>query len=288
MRHPSSWPALSGLLLLLTLLAANASASLPSRVSLENGSDNQGGRSTTLFLDYEMWNKWRLNLLSSRSIESIGPIDYTSNSSLLGVVSDPLAPFSFGLSFEHFDNEEQFIIDTVALMMSVNRDNWTFSLSPSSREIEIHGVTLLGREFAVEVKSQSLALALDYYFDSGFQAGFSLAWFDYSEDVSRLNAESHPVIASYISPVALSQVQGLEKRNNYLDLGYAFDKWIIGLTFGKSESAVDESITRLSMIHASILLSKHWDLSLTAGQQRLEDVEDSQVRFGSVGVGFSW
>ena len=288
MNQSPSRPALSGLLLFLYLLTATVSAGLPSRVSLDSGSDHQGGRTTTFTLDYEVWDEWRLNLLTSRSKESIGLIDYTSDTVLLGAVSDPLAPFSFGLSFEHFDNEEQFIIDTVALMMSVNRDQWTFSLSPSSREIEIHGITLLGNEFEVEVKSQSLAVAFDYYFESGFQAGLSLAWFDYSEDVSRLNAESHPVIASYISPVALSQVQGLEKRNSYLDLGYAFNKWSIGLTFGSSESAVDESITKLSMVHASILLPSNWDLSLAAGQQRLEDVEDSNVGFGSVGVGYSW
>lgn len=263
---------------------------LPSRLSLDVGFADEGGRSSTLDIDYGVIPELRLALTASRS----GNTDFDSDSLRIAVASDPLALMQIGLSYENWDSEGQFTIETKSLLFRFNAEQWGLSITPIQRNIEFAAFNRRRQPIEVDLTSKGISLSLSYYAPGGFQAGLSYTRYDYSKDVTLLNPVNHPVLARYISPIALSQAQALDDHNYYLDFSYQFEALFFSLTIGRSQSAVDDSITKIAMINSYIPLTDEWELSAGAGLQKQESEasrrqeSEASILFGNLGLSLYW
>ena len=272
---------IAGLILLQLSSATWASETLPSRLSLDFGLDEENGRSTTLDVDYALMAEFRLALSASRS-ESV---DFDSERFRIALESDPLAPAQIGLSYESWDSEGEFTIDTIGALFSVYAEQWSLSISPVQRDIKIAATNWRGQPIEVSLSSTGLTLSLSHFMPNGFQVGLSYSLYDYSKDVTQLDPARRPVLTSFISPIALSQAQGLDDHNLYLDLGYLFETTFFGLTIGQSQSAVDEQKTHMVLINSAIPLTDEWELGVSVGRQKSED---DAITFGNMGLTLYW
>lgn len=270
-------------LVLLLLLSATAFASegLPSRVTVDFGFDEDGAQSRLLGMDYALTPKLRLALSASEYENS----DYNSKLHYIAFASDPLAPLQLALGYERWDSEGEFRINTLDLLIGFNTEQWSFSINPIRRDIAINLINPRRSIKEVTFTASGLTVSLSYFMVNGFQIGLSYSEYEYSENVARLDPQRRPSIIRFISPIALSQAQGLDDHNYYLDLGYPFEWLFLNMTIGQSQSAVDGRDSDLLVINGYIPLADDWELAVGVGQQTLEG---SAITFSNLGLSLYW
>lgn len=258
-----------------------ASDDLPSRLTIDFGFDESGAHSRTLDVDWAFVSKLRLALSASEYENS----DYRSELHYIALASDPLAPLQLALGYERWDSDGEFRVDTLDLLIGFNTEQWSLSINPIRRDITINLINRRRSIKEVTFTATGLTISFGYFMVNGFQLGLSYSEYEYSENVARLDPQRSPTILRFISPIALSQAQGLDDHNYYLDLGYPFEWLFLNMTIGQSQSAVDGSDSDLLVINSYIPLADEWELAVGAGQQTLEG---SAITFGNLGLSLYW
>lgn len=272
---------LAFLIILLLSATTLASEGLPSRLTVDFGFDESGAQSRTLDMDYALTPKLRLALSASEYENS----DYRSELHYIALASDPLAPVQLVLGYERWDSDGEFRVDTLNLLIGFNTEQWSLSINPIRRDIAINFINPRRSIKEVTFTATGLTISLGYFMVNGFQLGLRYSEYDYSENVARLDPQRSPSIIRFISPIALSQAQGLDDHNYYLDLGYPFEWLFLNMTLGQSQSAVDGSDSDLLVINSYIPLTDDWELAVGAGRQTLEG---NAITFSNLGLSLYW
>ena len=267
--------------LLLLSITALASDDLPSRLTVDFGFDESGAQSRTLDMDYAPASQLRLALSASEYENS----DYSSELHYIALASDPLAPVQLALGYERWDSDGEFRVDTLDLLIGFNTEQWSLSINPTRRDIVIDLINPRRSTKEVTFTATGLTVSLGYFMLNGFQLGLHYSEYEYSENVARLDPQRAPSIIRFISPIALSQAQGLDDHNYYLDLGYPFEWLFLNMTIGQSQSAVDGSGSDLLVINSYISLTDDWELAMGAGRQTLEG---NAIIFSNLGLSLYW
>ncbi len=271
----------TSLFLLLSNANTLAEGDPTSRLSLDISIDEQGSSNSTFDLNYAASPDLHLLLTASFSDNEF----FGSNLFRIGLTTGSQEKTQFGINYENWDSEDDFVIDEVSLLLRLNGEYWGFSISPLYRTIKVAAVNRQQQKLMLSSDASGIDLGLSYLSDSGFFTTLGYRQYHYSKALSRLNLTAHPRLARFVSPIALSEAQGLNKHDYSLDFGYQFSRLYVGLLAAHSQSAVDDSDTNTAMLYSYIPLTNTWELSSSAG---LQDSQEETTAFASLGLTHYW
>lgn len=259
---------------------ADTQPSQPSQVNLIRGWDSADGSDYFVDADINLAGP-RLSLGYGESDAVSGATVLNTTTKLIGIISNPLKDSSAGISYSEWGQDGEINIKTYRLDLVFNTDNWSFTLAPQTRVIELH--TLAAKRPVIDIDSDGINLAINYYGAGPLYIGIGYSKHDYSRDVSVL--DSYPILALLFSPASLQHAYGFEKERHSGNMGLLFDWGSIGIDGLRSISEVDNSVSTSISASVQYSVNKHWNLNMQSGQS---DNSFSTVKttFTSVGVGY--
>jgi hypothetical protein len=272
--------------------AAAQDAAEPSYLGVDMGADEDGGRNVYLDLDLTLPGDARLLLAAGESRTSGDSTDITTRSYLIGFGSDPLAPLSAGVEFEHWGDEGDFVSDTWRLNLGLNGERWSLNVRLQERTHTLYTdpdpTCLLCPPVRshYEIDSSGAGIDAAYYSDGPWSFNASYMEHDYDRDVS--NFSRHPRFFSlFFAPTTLDLANGFQDHQYSFGVSYARAWGALSVDWLESVSAVDDAVTHVHTLSFSKPFAERWRLRLHAGRQVDEDTGDSLV-FGGLGLTYSW
>lgn len=259
-----------------------AAATLPSQLDLERGWDSADGRS--YFVDAD------INLAGPRLFVGYGESDSQSGSTILNtsttqleLSSNPLNDTAVAIGYSEWGQEGEINIKTYRLDLILNTDNWSFTLAPQTRRIELH--TLVAMQPVLDIDSNGLNLALSFYGAAPFYLGVSYSVHDYSRDVSAF--ATYPILSLLFSPASLEYAYGFEKERLTGNMGVLLDWGSIGIDGTRSVSEVDNSVSTSVAASVRVNLGEHWIVTVRGGKSD-NSFSSEKTTFGAVRLGYQF
>jgi len=197
---------------------------------------------------------------------------------------------ALGLEYERWGEEGVLITDTLRFSVVWDLPDWSFTLAPQRREIELSTrcnerlLQLTGEcKKLPSLFSNGLALGIDYlgieqwFFSIGYLIN------RYSEDLvaAKRNTKSRIVLAY------LNQLQSVTDRSQLiLGASYFVDTSTLGISWQRNESDMDASLTYATTLFFSADVFNHWSITLSLGQQI--NVDDSTTEYIGGGLNYYW
>jgi len=272
---------MTGLLVVSAVLTIAQADTSASRLSLEQGWDSADGRDYFAQAD--------IDLVGPRLYLGYGETDATSGATVLdtvtrqiGISSDPRQDMGAGLSYSDWGQDGEINILTWRVDFTYNTENWRFTLAPQRRRIELYTLLVIRRP-VIDMDSDGLNLAVDFYGADPFYMGVSYSTHDYSRNISAFADD--PRLALLFSPASLEYVYGFEKRRLSGTMGIGFDWGSVGIDAYRSESGVDDSISTVVALSLSYDFNLHWGMDVRAGRSD-NSFSTETTTFASLAAGY--
>jgi hypothetical protein len=204
----------------------------------------------------------------------------------LSLSTDPLVRVSGAFGYEDWGDEDALTIETIWLELALNLGDFSIALRPQQRDIQLEVLEWVRRfRSHVDLESRDLGLRLDYYGLDGWVLSGSYFYYDYTEDLSRLDEDRR---AQFIFPLnTLDLATGLDERSYSLGLGTQVGGASIDLDWTRSRSAVDGSHSTVTSLSGDFSLDDHFGLSLMGGAQDVDYAEEL-ILFANIGLNIIW
>lgn len=280
----SSFKFFSSIVLLTVVFVCDAMAAdtLPSRITLERGWDSADGKN--YFVDAD------IDLAGPRLFLGYGESDSQSGSTILNTStkqvefsSHPLNDAVAAIGYSEWGQDGEINIKTYRLDLVLNTDNWSYTLAPQTRKIELH--TLAAMRPILDIDSDGMNLAMSFYGADPFYLGISYSVHDYSRDVSSL--ATHPILSLIFSAASLEHAYGFEKERLAGNLGLAFGWGSLGVDGTRSVSEVDNSVSTSIAASIRYKINRHWSINFRGGKSD-NSFSIEETRFGSVRLGYQF
>ena len=275
--------------LVFAVALSGAAVADPSYLGAELGADEDGGSNTYVDLDLALPENARLLLAAGESRNPGDAADITTRSYLIGFGSDPLAPFSAGVEFEHWGDEGALVSDTWRLNLDLNGEQWALNVRLQERTHTLYTDPVIpcpACQPHYEVESTAVAVDAAYFSEGPWSFNLGYMEHDYDRDVS--NFARYPrFFQALFTPATLDLANGFQDYQASLGVSYAQAWGALNYDWLKSVSKVDGAVTYVNTASLSMPLSEQWRLRLHAGWQVDEDTDDS-LAFGGLGLTYNW
>lgn len=260
-------------------------ATLPSNVTLEGGGDALGSRdfTTSVDLDLRSGNRIRAGYTSAQTIAE--SLDMHSDTYSIGLNSDPLSTWSYGMSYETMARDDNVTSDAIRGNIKLRHAPWRFALYPELRYLTLSGNK---SDLNTGIRNPGIGAAITY---SGLSAwSFTLKRFMYqysssSESLASLTALRRRTLTR-IGRITARVGQELNASQSGLSVDFAQNWGGATLEWMRSISAIDHEKSR------ELSFSLYWDVtrawSLFARFGRSSSANLDPVGFASGGVTFMW
>jgi hypothetical protein len=274
---------------LMTAAALAQGVADPSYLGLDWSGDEDGGDNLALDLDLTLPANGRLVLSAGESRTASDGVTITTRSYLIGLNSDPLAPFAAGLEAEHWGDKDALVSDTLRLVLTLNGEHWSLSLRPQRRTHTLYTDPLLpcpACQPRYEVQSTAVAVDASYFSDGPWSLSAGYTRHEYDRDVS--NLARYPRLARFLfTPTTLNLANGFQDYRLSLGASYAATWGLVGYDWLKSVSKVDGAVTYVNTVSVATDLSAQWSLRLHGGWQQ-DGATNQSLGFGGAGLSYSW
>lgn len=276
-----------------------AVAETASSIRYEQGQNDNDGDSRYLDIDLGLPGRHHLVFGYGNSTSPADTGTLESDSFYVGLLSDPYADRSMGITYTALKEEDSFDLDSIRLDITANTDDWEFSLSPELRSIDIFtattttttsgqgagSTTVTGTtDTTISTLSPALGAVAGYYGIERIYLRAGITVFAYEKDVTSLSSRAENTMRN-ISVSTLDQAYGLEDYRILFAAGYNYGPGNIGLRHTHSVSVVEDATTKTSSLHISYKFSEAWRTELTAGTVN-DGIDDSG--FVSAALGYYW
>ncbi|MDH5570566.1 MAG: hypothetical protein OEY89_02300 [Gammaproteobacteria bacterium] len=259
-----------------------ASAATDSSFSIELGSDNNDGDERYLDLSLGLGDGRQLFISQGESTTTDSTGELKTNAWSIGMSTDPAADFGLAVYYSYWGDKDALEIDTLALDLNINTDNWAFVITPQTRDIVLVSTTRRNTTFS----SQGLGLSVDYYGIRDFYFSVASLLNSYPSNLSLL-ADNPLFSGRNFSSTTLDNALGLEDNRTTLGMGYSFGSATAGIQHTDSVSAVDDSNSTTDTIYLSWNMNQQWRLKLSTGTASTEGNPDD-TRFTNMAVTYRW
>ena len=233
---------------------------LSNRISVEKGGDSS--QASYYFIDAGFdFDDSSLSFGYGESDDRYETTVLDTKTKQISISSDPLNDSSVSLSYSDWGQEGEINISTIAIGFVRNLGDWSFSLSPKSRKIELR--TLFAFRPVINLDSSGVDLGVVYY-GKGWSMGLDYSKNNYSRDVSILATD--PRLVLIFSPATLDHASGVEKNRTSADITYLLKWGSIGADHSRSISAVDDSVSTSTALSIHYKVNRSWSVRLRGGQ----------------------
>lgn len=260
---------------------SEAADTLPTQINLEKGWDSEQGRD--YFIDAD------INLGGPRLSIGYGESDSQYEATVLDTTtrqfsfsSNPLSDISTSMGYSEWGQEGEINIRSYRLDFVFNTGNWSLSVGPQTRDIEVH--TLLMFIPVIDMDSNGTNLGISYY-GARWNIGLNYSEHDYSRNVAILATD--PRLGLIFSPVTMEHAYGFEKNRISTDFGYLLNWGSMGMDYLHSVSAVDDSVSTATAIYMRYKIDNNWNISLRGGQSD-NSFSMQKTTFATLGLGYQF
>lgn len=253
-------------------------AELPSSATLDFSGDALGSRDVALDFDIGLASGNRLRAgIGSANIEG-DTSSYASDTARIGLNSDPLSKFSYGMSYEWLDRDDNIAADTVRGNLTLRMNDWRWALYPELRYITLTG-TNNNSNLHVGIRNPGAGVGVAWAGLENWSFGLKHYRYDFSTDtqtLSRLNLLSERVT------LRIGQEFDDVRTQVYIDRDLPWGG--IGVEWTSSTSAIDQTETRVITLNGFIELTRSWLVAARVGRMSSEDAD----AMGYAGVAATW
>lgn len=251
---------------------------LSSSVTLDFSGDTRDSHDVALDIDLGLLSGNRLRAgIGKASVEGDSSA-YTSNTARIGLNSDPLSKFSYGLSYEWLDRNDNIAADTVRGNLSLRMNDWRGALYPELRYITLTG-TNNNSNLHVGIRNPGAGVGVAWTGIENWSFGFKHYRYDFSTDTQTLNR-----LSLLSERVTLRIGQAFDDRRTQIYVDRDLPWGGIGMEWVNSTSAIDQTQTRITTLNGFIDLSRTWSIAARAGRISSEGTDD----IGYAGIASTW
>ena len=188
-----------------SITSVNSAEIFSNRISVEKGGDS--AQADYYFIDAGFdFDDLSLSFGYGESDDQYETTILDTKTKQISISSDPLSDNSVSLSYSDWGQDGEINIRTMAIGFVTNAGNWSFSLSPKRREIELR--TFLALRPVINLNSSGVNAGISYY-GKGWSVGINHINNSYSRDVSIF--ASDPRLILIFSSATLDHASGFEK-----------------------------------------------------------------------------
>lgn len=280
----SGWSGLVCGVMLLTSPAVLAGEHNNSSLTIEYGGDSQDTQDAFIELQLGAGPNAYIYFNGSRMEAKDQYSEITATGYNIGFNSIANDPVGATIEYGFWGNHGEIEISSIRAGFDISSEHLYFSITPQIRAINMTAFipTVGRREF--DISSPGYSAQAGVYFLEHWNLSAGFARNRYSADLTVL--ASRPIFSYLLSPTTLSLASGFEKTRLESGLAYQWDRHSLGVSWMRSESAVDLTETDIWSANIDIGLSKQWQWTLQGGRQYPESGDETN--FGSTGLTYRW
>jgi hypothetical protein len=254
---------------------------IPNLINLEYGGDSDEGRDFFLFTSLSFAPGHRLSLSYGNRDETVRDTLEALDTSTYaaGYAYHSFRKYRLGIDIEHWGDEDKVTTDTGSVFLALDLHDFTFTLSPQYRQIEIFTDTTCSGSI------DNTALAVDVKYYPNKFLGFSAAYvtFDYSKERDALlgcaESEDIPFLVGRLKSVA-------DDNQLLLGVNFFWNTETYALDWVRVESAIDGDTTYIMTAYIATDWFDEWTLGLTVGTQ--DNYDDTTTNFVKGAITYYW
>jgi len=250
-------------------------------VTVEAGYDSD--KSKSWYVDTQLGlssGYWIYLAAQKNDVGSEDGFDLDSRSYFAGFGSDPDAEWSYDLTYENWGNPGD--IDTDALRATITwmRGDWSFSIMPQYREIDLSGVDNVN---SFSFNERGLGAGVQYLGIEDWVLYLERYEYRFSKDPDFLEDIG---VTDNLTFTATSLASGLYDYETVLGISHWLNPVYITLQYTQDKSAIDNSLVKTTEAHVDYYLSDKVVPYLRIGRASFSGF--SPLWFGNLGIQFIW
>jgi len=262
-----------------------------SSVSLMLSSDADQNRTSFVSLDHYTTSKLRLTagLGRTRSLSDESFVDDDVGTVILAVGYLWSERFESGFEYKYQGKADSIWTNEFTVPVIFKLENWDFNLGLGRRRIDINheGVNIrIGKQLSASV----FQVGVTYF---GWDPFWTRIGFESTKYDEELAFTDNQILVDGLNSTFVTLSSSLVNNSSYLEFGYDWNRFGLGLDFSQSRSRLDDSQTKSVAISGDYQINRRFSLGAFVGASRIlvEDVstaEESNLDLGFAGVTLSF
>ncbi|MDB2425957.1 hypothetical protein N9W41_00260 [bacterium] len=266
---------------------------LPSSFGISLSSDNVDTRTTSLYLDYALESKDKIQVgFSGTKVDELSastPKFLTSSTFFFNYNFDPMEVWSYsvGASLQSSNGSlGEFHNNSIDLGMVYAVGDWELSGDLYLRSIIIESSLLPPKFSRLRKPSSGVGVSATYLGLKSWEFSFGLAKYSYDGSLDNVSGVYGLIINN--DPVLASELHNLTDKEGRLSAYYNFWKMYVGLDLVTTTTKIDQETFNSSYLTLGYNINKSYQVSLQVGSSRNPQLPAEKSKVTNLSLTYSW